>query len=260
MLYNRAERELNRIIREIRKLEEELKKMPAGALSCARNGTRYKWYLCMGKEIKYIPKREREFAQRLAHKKYLTLRLRRFRNEEKALKSYLKIHNQNTRQKDQDLLEHPEFQKLLEPYVVNTDEQLRRWMNAPVHNNELHPEHLIHNTNVGNVVRSKSESMIETALLKHKIPFRYEETIVLREGLIRPDFVTIHPKTGEIIIWEHVGKMDDEGYVADFMNKFQKYISNKFVPFVNLVFTCETKECPLTTERIEDIIEIVYEG
>ena len=258
MIFNRAERELNKLTREIKVIEAELKKMPPGSISCARNSTRYKWYHCMGKIVKYIPKRDRELAQRLAHKRYLKLRLKRFRTEEKAIKSYLKIHNQNAGEKDLDLLTHPEYQKLLEPFVINTDEQLRNWMTATAPNTSLHPEHLVHNTDAGNVMRSKSESMIETALLKHRIPFRYEETMRLGNEVVCPDFVTLHPGTGEIIIWEHAGKLDDKEYLEKFLIKLQNYIANNYIPFVNLIITCETSKSPLTTERIEDIIEIIY--
>lgn len=259
MIYNRAERALNKLIREIKVLEAQLKKMPPGGISCARNGTSYKWYHCMGKIVKYIPKREKEFAQKLAYKRYLTLQLKRFRTEEKAIKSYLKIHNQNIGQKETDLLTHPEYQKLLEPYVVNTDEQARLWMTAIPPNTAVHPEHLIHHTDVGNVMRSKAESMIETALLKHKIPFRYEETMRFGDELVCPDFVTIHPGTGEIILWEHSGKLDEQGYIDRFLSKLRTYLENKYIPFVNFIITCETSEKPLTTEQIEDVIDLMYD-
>ena len=260
MLLNRAKRELNKIIKEIQEIKEDIKKMPPGVLSCARNGTRYKWFLCQGRQRKYLPKSERSFAQRLAYKRYLSLRLRRLQNEEKAIKSYLKIHNQLKGLNDQDLLEHPEFQKLLERYVVNSDEQLCNWMNASVRHNTSHPEHLIHETAAGNVVRSKSESMIETALLKHKIPFRYEELMQFGDEVKAPDFVTINPNTGEVILWEHAGKLDDPGYIENFLSKLRTYLSNKYIPYVNLILTCETEDYPLTTERIGDIIEIFYGG
>ena len=43
----------------------------------------------------------------------------------------------------------------------------------------MHPEHLICKSISGNMVRSKSEMMIDMLLFQHRIPFRYECALVL---------------------------------------------------------------------------------
>ena len=74
---------------QIHHLESKIKKMPPGKLSIARNGKNYKWYhLLAGKAI-YLPKKKRELAQQLAHKKYLSQTLEYKIQEKQAIQFYL---------------------------------------------------------------------------------------------------------------------------------------------------------------------------
>ena len=57
---------------EINRIEEQLKNLPKGKLSCTKNGKYVKWYYTHKKVRKYIPKQDEEFARLLAKRKYLT--------------------------------------------------------------------------------------------------------------------------------------------------------------------------------------------
>lgn len=110
----------------------------------------------------------------------------------------------------------------------------------------------------GNLVRSKSEALIDMALYIHKIPFRYECALNLGGITLYPDFTLRHPQTGEFFYWEHFGLMDDESYSQNTCSKLQLYTSCDIIPGVHLITTYETKEFPLSTKTIEKTIDYYF--
>lgn len=259
MLYNRAIRERLEVQIKIRKLKDKLVDLPEGQIICSKNGGRYKWYIYKDKKRVYLPKTEFVIASKLMYKKYLLLKLKYLESEAKGIEAYLKVQNCNPLQKEKEFLEHPEYQRLLSPHIVKTREKLEKWMNLPYKKNPYHPEHLIHKSASGNVFRSKSEAMIETFLLQHGLFFHYEEELQLGEATYYPDFKIPHPQTGKNMYWEHVGRVDDPDYLNRFLSKLRDYISNGMIPGVNLILTFETKEHPLSSKTIEEIIEKYFE-
>ena len=75
---------------------------------------------------------------------------------------------------------------------------------------------------------------------------------------IYPDFTLIHPKTGKMLYWERFGMMDDAKYYRDACAKLEFYLSNQIYPLDQLIVTFETKENPLTTEKIEKTIQLYF--
>ena len=116
-------------------------------------------------------------------------------------------------------------------------------------------EHLKHETCTGEFVRSKSEEAIYNCLCRNQIPFRYECSLSLGDTIVYPDFTIMHPKTGELIYWEHFGMMDEPFYFQKTFPKLQLYASYGIIPSINFITTYETKRHPLSSEVIEKIIE-----
>lgn len=106
----------------------------------------------------------------------------------------------------------------------------------------------------GHLLRSKSESIIDTFLYLNKIPFRYECALCLKESTIFPDFTIRHPKTGQTYYWEHFGLMDNPNYYKNAYSKLQFYTSCGIVPSIQLIATFETKNHPLNSELVEKIV------
>jgi len=127
-------------------------------------------------------------------------------------------------------------------------------MHSPYERNTNHPENLLHKGLSGNLLRSKSEAMIDIALTTNKIPFRYEEILNLGDTTIYPDFTILHPKTGKIYYWEHFGLMDNPPYIKNFHLKLQTYVSAGIIPSIDLIITCETLDKPLGIDDIEKTI------
>ena len=81
--YKQMAAEYDRLQKLITSLQTQRITFPDGKLICTRNGTHYKWYHSNGHTSSYIPKKDRKLAEKLAFKKYLSLRL------EEAMKELL---------------------------------------------------------------------------------------------------------------------------------------------------------------------------
>ena len=73
--------------------------------------------------------------------------------------------------------------------------------------------------------------------------------------MIYPDFTIRHPKTGETFYWEHFSLMDNPTYSKNACSKLQHYISSGIIPSIQLITTYETKDNPLSAEKVEKIVE-----
>lgn len=262
MLYHRIQKENSRLETNIKSIEKLLSTLPKGNLICSKNGSYYKWFHYIGKKRTYIPKSNRELAEKLALKKYLSLELKEQQAKKLAIDCFLnhypKSTNDNTfryNTSKQLLSNIPEFKNLLHSQFQTKDEQLRHWQNEDYSHNPKYPEQLIHKTISGNMVRSKSEVMIDMLLYKNNIPFRYECALQLGQHTFYPDFTIRHPQTRAFFYWEHFGMMDDPAYYKNVYQKLHTYTSFGIIPNIHLITTYETAEYPLSMNEIENIIE-----
>lgn len=244
-----------KIEKKIEEIEKLIAGMPEGKLNCSSNGKYYKWYHSNGKNNIYIPKKNRKLAEQLAAKKYLTLLKEDLLQEKEAIKAYLRKSQLGLNQAEQLLVESSEYQKLLSPYFKTNSQEFLEWQKSPYEQNKKFPENLIIKTSSGHYVRSKSEALIDMALYKRQIPFRYECALQLGKIIIYPDFTIRHPITGEVYYWEHFGRMDDREYAQKAFKKIENYNTHGIVPSIRLIMTFETQENPLNSEVIENIIE-----
>ena len=254
MLYEQILKEQNRLENELQSVQTQLQMLPDGNLICSRNQNRYKWYISNGHTKIYLPKNKQQLAEQLAAKKYLTARRNDLLLEKKAIDSYLRHYNADTRQAVKLLTEESEYQRLLFPYFKPLSQELSDWMHSPYESNTKYPEQLIHKTLSGHYVRSKSEALIAMLLHTNEIPFRYECALHLGEATLFPDFTIRHPRTGKLYYWEHFGRMDDPAYYKNVYPKLLLYNSYNIIPSIQLITTFETKDNPLTSDVIEKIV------
>lgn len=244
--------ELQRLEKEISSIKEQLMNLPEGKLLCAKNGTHVKWYQSDGHIQTYLPKKKRKLAERLALKRYLTALLDYDLHERNAIQMYLKHHHKNLA--NEMLKASNPFQELLIPYFQPEVQKFQDWANSPYEKNEKYPENLIFETGFGVCVRSKSEAVIAMSLQANKIPFRYECALELGNVKVFPDFTIMHPRTGEVHYWEHLGMIDVKEYVWNASSKINLYMENGFQIGTDLIITSETKERPLTPMDVERTI------
>lgn len=93
----------------------------------------------------------------------------------------------------------------------------------------------IHRTERGDFVRSKSELVVSNLLHTLGINYHYEKQITGRHtgGTMLPDFVFVTSKD-ELIVWEHLGMLDNPEYKKRWRIKQQWYEDNDFILGVNL--------------------------
>lgn len=101
------------------------------------------------------------------------------------------------------------------------------------------PEGLIHCTERGEKVRSKSEVIIANLLHQARLDYHYEfdlSTLGLGHG-VRPDFS--FQRGSKVIVWEHLGRADDPDYMARWAQKLTWYRDHDFESGKTLFVTTE---------------------
>ena len=69
------------------------------------------------------------------------------------------------------------------------------------------------------------------------------------------DFLVLDIKNRRTIVWEHLGKMHDPGYVERNLRKINAYLKNGYVLGETLILTFESTNIPIDTTIIEGIIK-----
>lgn len=239
---------------ELSELSTQLKSFPPGNISCTKQGNHYKWFYSLDGKQTYIPKKERDYAEQLAFKKYLSLHKNDLQEELQAINAFLAKSTNNFKKADK-LLSNPAYQELLSKHTNSTPLEVKKWAKDSFQSNPLYPEQLTHESISGNILRSKSERLIDMLLFQNNIPYRYECLLILQGKEYYPDFTIMHPETKKIYYWEHFGMMDMPHYCQKFTKKMQTYLAHGIVPSINLITTFETSDYPLSAADVEQKIK-----
>ena len=257
-MYEQMLNEQTRLSKLADRISEQLSTLPEGKLICCHNNKGCKFYQKLNNKRVYLSKPKRELTEKLALKRYLSFFLEDIQEEQTAIQFYLRHHNMNLPRASKLLQDVPEYRELLASWFKPVSQELAEWNIAPYEHNPKYPEYLIHKSISGNLVRSKSEALIDTLLYLNKIPYRYECALSLGDVKIYPDFTIRHPKTGQLFYYEHFGQMDDPHYCRKTCSKLQLYISHGIIPSIHLITTFETRSSPLTADAIEKILQAYF--
>ena len=235
---------------EIRKIEQELKELPDGYL--VKRQSRY--YVKSGTVEKGVTKDQPKIRQ-LARKAYL---LQRLRHLEWNCALVEKISGRYKTENPIEIIRGLSSccQTLPINYFFHPfyHEQTERVADKYECQNVRHPEGLIYLTNSGIRVRSKSERTIADTLNQKGIIYRYEAELALGGVSINPDFTIFRPFDGKMILWEHLGLMDDDGYRHKTVEKLALYARYGFFPLGNLI--CTYEQDLLNPARIHALIDV----
>lgn len=232
-----------------KQIEGELRNLPDGNLHLYHRGDRTYFYDEVDNKRRGISK-DPELIYALARRKYLTLLLQK------------KAANDSRINK---LLEHYEMAKLDISRITLSAEQYG-WAQKDYRRNKMNIEDLIFETYSGIHVRSKSEQKIANEMEKKGVPYRYEMAVEIEVDWMQgvsgaaqgkyktyyPDFV-IMTSSGELIFWEHLGRMDIEGYRNHNMEKIAAYRQGGVCSIDQLILTYERDI--QRSDEIERIIE-----
>ena len=251
------EKNLLKIQRKIIEIETQLEDLPEGNFLAVTGGGKYsKWYVSNNNKKEYIPKKQRNYAEQLALRKYLVTRKEELLEEMVLIKRCIKEFERIER-RSQQLKNDYKYAELID--VGDSREfELEKWTKESFEGNPLYKEDLNKETMSGILVRSKSEQMIADELWRHGVPFRYEAPVMLSGGLYYPDFTICHPRTGKIKYWEHFGVMNDSGYVDKSVRKLGVFAKNGIIPGIDLIMTFETTDMPVDVELVVDLIDYYF--
>lgn len=112
-------------------------------------------------------------------------------------------------------------------------------------------EHLIHRTEKGHLVRSKSELVIANMLFQLGIPYEYERVCdgIAAPGRLRPDF-SFATADGDLVLWEHLGMLSRPDYRRGWEWKQEWYARNGFVEGKTLFTSAEDAERGLDSAQL----------
>ena len=254
MLYHNLLKRKKYLLKEIQNLKRRLDSYPAGELICAKNGKYVTYLHSLNGARTYISKKDFAFIKELGEKKLLSASLEDFQKELQAVNAFLNCYKSESSKVEQ-LLSQSYYQKVIAMSFPSVSEDLEEWSKESYEKNPRHQENLRHYCPSGHMVRSKSEALIDQALFMHKIPFRYECALKLKDATFYPDFTIRHPKSGNYFYWEHFGLMDSPSYAQQTFQKLNLYCQSGIIPTINLITIYETKEQPLTSQTIENIIQ-----
>ena len=238
---------------KIDNLEKELSLLPAGKLVHSSTKNQTKFYQSINGQKNYINIDNKILPQQLAQRQYYTFLIQQYEQEKADLEKYL---SHLKKASINNPLSSPILSKLLSDFSLS--DNVKKWLSEPYHKNTKYPEKLIYKASSGNYVRSKSEIIIDSLLTQYHIPFRYECELIIDSQIFYPDFTIMHPGTGEIFYWEHLGMMDQDGYFNHAMNKLHTYIASDMIPTHNLILTYETSKRPLDISYIEQLIQFYF--
>ncbi len=119
-------------------------------------------------------------------------------------------------------------------------------------------EHLIHRTEKGHLVRSKSELVIANMLFQLGIPYEYERVCegTTAPGRLRPDFSFV-TADGDLIIWEHLGMLSRPDYKRGWDWKCEWYTRNGFVEGKTLFISTEDAQNGLDSARLRETADTI---
>ena len=253
MFFNLLNQKRTLLLTQIEQIQTKLQQLPPGKLLCVQNGRYIKWYKSNGSAPIYIPKKQAGLAESLALRKYYTFKLEELTSELSLLDQHLEG-LQHISQNSELLLNHPSYLELLKPNLTSYSQTVQNWITDSYQRNTKNPEHLIHKTISGHLVRSKSEVMIANCLSLNNIPYRYECALTLGDTLVFPDFTIMHPASHQIFYWEHFGRMDEPFYCEQTYNKLKLYGHHHIIPTIQLIATYETRLSPIDSENVLQLI------
>jgi AAA domain-containing protein/UvrD-like helicase family protein len=124
---------------------------------------------------------------------------------------------------------------------------------------------LIHRTERGELVRSKSELVIADKLHARRVDYAYEQQLVLPSGKTRyPDFTIADHASGITYVWEHLGMLRDPAYRRSWERKKEEYRAAGILPHDEgggpegtLIETYDDEHGGLDASRVAHIIDNV---
>lgn len=237
-------------------LQMRIVQEPEGHLRISRTGKIQYYRVTKDTEPNgiYLSKKNLDLIRRLAQKEYdkkvileMQKELSKIKKMQKEYKAagIEKIYNQYVEER----------KELVQPIVLSDDVYAKKWLEEDYRKKEINNAVNVYQTEGGELVRSKSELIIANKLKKWKIPYRYEEELILEDGTkLHPDFTILNVRERKIYYYEHLGMMDNAEYAEHALERIIKYEKNGIFPGKKLILSHESSNRPLDPILVDEII------
>lgn len=251
------ESDLKRRDDNIRKTTNYLKKLPEENLifDICHGYPRYR-IRKNGRIITLGKKKDEALINNLVIRKVLESRVHDDLIFKKLDEAYLNMLKNEPLYYEESLHKHPEIEKIFHERFGLDKAAQESMLAEHITADPIFKQHLIYHTSDGSLVRSKSEVMIYDALLKNDFVFMYERPFEINGGLYFPDFSIIHRRTRDIVLWEHLGQLEDEEYKMKNRKKIINYMNAGYFPGVNLIITWENENNIFDIRKIDQVINL----
>ena len=241
-----------------------IRQMPPGSLRAKSHrsvSTQFYAKLASSPKLRYLGKNDGQLIEALKYKRFLEEGIRIFDNNIPLMEQFLSTYEPCSYNDIMARVPEAFGRKVFSP--INDDNVMSHEYNgSPVFTsseNPFHPEHLIHHTTRGLLVRSKSEAFIADTLMDSGFTIYYEKGLELWDSsdwpqTVYPDF-TIPLSHDRVIYWEHAGLMGDPGYVRRHNEKVQLYFRNNIYPPKNLIITFDGPNQEFDMRHIRRIVD-----
>ena len=242
------------LTKTIEDIEKKNKTFPEGRINVRVHQQRSYYYLDGGgSKDRYLTQKDSDLIQQLIQKDYLNKVLKDAKTERKAIQKMLNLYPETVVEDAYDNL--PEGRKRYATPINICDEAFaQKWMNTPYKRKPFKKNSTVFTTIKGERVRSKSEALIADRLFARGIPYRYECPLKVGKRVIHPDFTILRMSDRKILYHEHCGKMDDEDYKEDMVERANDYSEAGIILGDRLFYTFESEKTPLDMRTFDRII------
>lgn len=236
--------------KKAKRLRQELKKMPSGQLYVNKSNGYIYFEQAINGQRRNISK-DIDLVYRLARKRYVKLQLNEYDHLFSNGGKTIRLNSNSASMKARRLL--MSYGEIgLDVMRITCSEEQYHWAHARYPQNTFDEEGKKYSTYSGIKVRSKSEQKIGNELELNGIPYRYEmgfslyvawmEEVLGMSGkgykTYYPDF-TILTATGDLILWEHLGRVDEKKYRSHNAEKISAYRQGSKTKDAMLILTFE---------------------
>lgn len=262
-LYEQANLRYKDLNRVKKYTEKELRKATAEKVRISKSSKGAQFYIKSNKEDrkwKYISKKNKEVIKKGVQKAYDEKVLKLICKEMKALSNMIeKLDLINLKIRDVYSNNLEEVKGLITPVDMSDEDFVNNWLREEYVGKEISDDIVCYETDNHEHVRSKSELNIANALFKHRIPYKYECPLEIDDTkTIYPDFTILDVKNRRVKYWEHRGMMDNMNYSSHAVYRIKDYLRNGIYIGDNLIISEESKEFPLGTNEIEQLIRVNF--
>ena len=237
-------------------IQEHLTKLPEGRLRINRHGKNNYYYSVTGNSDNNgkIISDDPSFAKGLAQRSYLEKVVKAAQKEEKLLKQIIDRYPDPIFEEIYDTLS-DERKDLVSPVVLTDDQYVERWLGQKFERKGFKEGVPVFMTLNGERVRSKSEQIIADRLKAKGIPDIYERPVKVGNRVFHTDFTILRMSDRKELYLEHLGRLGDQGYAADAVDRMNRYHMNGFIQGDNLFFTYESENAPFDVRMLDVLID-----